>query len=118
MMRIAHGLALVVITGAAFGLAACGGSGSAGFASKVKESCEKSPQSASIDCECLAATLDKELDEKAKSIMLAVEAATAAGKSSAEALKDAGVSEADAPALMSQMVPAITKASQNCAKKS
>lgn len=99
----------------ALALSACGGSGSE-FATKVKASCEKSPQASTVDCGCVAAALDKELDDKTKAVMVAIEAASDAGKSPVDALKAAGVEESEAPALMAKLLPAAQKAASDCKK--
>jgi len=116
-MRFAKGLTLALVAGAALGLSACGG-GNSEFASKIKESCEKSPQKDVVDCGCVANTVDKELDDNTKSLMLKVEAATSGGKSATDALKEAGISDADAVAMASKIGPAMNKAVTDCAKKS
>lgn len=103
------------VVAAALALSACGGSGSE-FATKVKSSCEKSPQASSVDCACVAAALDKELDDKTKAVMVAIEAATDEGKSPVDALKAAGVEESEAPALMAKLMPVAQKAATDCKK--
>lgn len=115
-MRVVTAMRFGALAGA-LALAACGGSGNSEFAAKIKDTCEKSPQGATLDCACVAATIDKELDEKTKSIMLTIEKATAEGKNPIEALQEAGVSQEEAPALMSKLTPAMTKAQTECAKK-
>jgi hypothetical protein len=100
----------------AAGLSACGGSSE--FKTRALAECEKSPDAANQDCACAVDLLDKELDEKTKKLFLAMSDAGAQSDPSKaqEALKAAGLSEADMMEMITKMMPIMTKVEQQCKK--
>jgi hypothetical protein len=101
----------------AAGLSACGG-GSSEFRTKAMAECEKSPQAASQDCSCAIDILDKELDDKTKKIFLVMmdpELQKDQTKAQ-EALKAAGLSEADMMEMVGKIMPVMTKVEAQCKK--
>ncbi len=109
MKKIASAVAVI-----AFGavLAACGGSSD--FKAQIQAQCEKMDKT--TDCACAANALDKELDSKAKDLLLTMMKAQDSGKSPDEALKEAGISEEEAAKLMMTALPAMQKAQESCKK--
>lgn len=112
-MRSARVLALLVCLSP---VAACGNEPSAAFVAEIKASCEKT-QRGKVDCACVAAALDKELDGDSKAALLAINAAIDTGKSEGEAVQAAGLSADDARELMSKIGPALASARAACPRK-
>lgn len=112
MKRFGTALGAILL---AAGLSACGGS-SSNFKTEALAECEKSPDNAKMNCACAVDILDKELDDKTKTVMLAVAKAQREGKDPQAALKEAGVEEKDMMELIGKLMPAMTKAEEQCKK--
>lgn len=112
MMRYGTALAAIVL---ALGLSACGG-GTSEFAAKAKEICEKQGGASQGDCGCQANLLDKELDDKSKKIFLVMMTVMEDPTKAEQAMKDAGITQADLQALGAKMGGLTEKMTKECKK--
>jgi hypothetical protein len=116
---IRYGAALAALT-AALALGACGGGGSSSqFASKAQAACEKDGGQSKEECTCGVAILDKELDDKTKSLFLVMmdEELRKDPAKAKEAMEKAGLKQEDAMALMGKLSPLMERVEKECKKK-